>query len=224
MTVHKSPYAKLLPDGSYEFGVYMRPEGERRDIPFPQGTAPDYDTAMHRANRLRLLDYSASATYATPAGGIGHWSGVVLALNHATAHYAADKLIRKQRKVAGKLDIKITGPGEQQPLVSLPDLARILHNAGIKAGDNQSTFADIAADVLAYQVPTPPDYAIIGPAAFSRDAGMMMDVQNIVRAALRAIDAERHRCAAAIDLWHGSTSPAAKAVRNGTPERNHPND
>lgn len=186
--MNKSPYARLTPAGnSYEYGAVLRREGER-DIMFAQGEAPDHDTAIAKANEVTptLIDYHAAVEYGTPGGNIGNWSGVVLAPHTAAAHKAADLLVRKQRKVARIFKINIRPPGEQQPLVSLPDLAVILHNANTKAGAGVP-FEDIARDLLAYRVPTArPDLAS-PPAPPPRDAGIMIAVQNIVRAALREL-------------------------------------
>src|SRR5258708_25938448 len=100
--VDKSGYVKALPDGGYEYGAQFRPAGERRDLGFPQGPVADYDTANRRMAEVLplLLDYLATAEYATPGGSVSNWSGVVLAQHSAGAHDAADRLLRKQRRVA----------------------------------------------------------------------------------------------------------------------------
>lgn len=191
--MNKSPYAKQLADDTFEYGTVLQQPGER-DIMFPQGKTPDYDSAIATATAITpiLRDYFVTASYATPSGAFGNWSGTVLALHSADAHKVATALVHKRRKVAGKLDIKVNETGELRPLVSLPDLSRILHNAGVQAG-NGVAFSKIAADILSYTVATPPTYERDGAASYSRDAGMMVDLQNVIRAALRELSDTRIR-------------------------------
>lgn len=53
------------------------------------------------------LTYFVEATYATPNGNTGQWSGR-MASSTGDILADAEKIIRKYRRVAGKLDIKAT--------------------------------------------------------------------------------------------------------------------
>jgi len=53
-----------------------------------------------------MTRFYAVATYATPCGSVGLWTGEILATPDTALQIAA-QTVRRKRSVAGKLDIKV---------------------------------------------------------------------------------------------------------------------